>query len=254
LVDRQKLFMARKSAMKKPRKPQPAAATQFTLAASDLTLKLDPKTSLSVMVHTPDKPLKLHRNLLLFLIVCAILFALWLVHNWMYVMRTTESWQPIAFRDAQLDVAVTYPNYATFGEETELLLNVTNRGNEKFSGEVTLLFEGVIPAFPLPGEAGTAKLEQLPPGARSSHRVKFAVRQKPAWFNNGTIPVRLLVITDDCVFRPQDGPGIALAHIGLPLRAVNNFLSSPVGLALIGAVGLLLWEVIRKALFGWEAK
>lgn len=107
-------------------------------------------------------------------------------------------------RDAQLDVAVTYPNYVTFGEETELLLNVTNRGDEKFSGEITLLFEGAVPTFPLPGEACTAKLEKLPPAARSSHCVKFAVRQQSGWFNSGTIPVRVPVVTDDCAFRPQD--------------------------------------------------
>lgn len=246
--------------MKKPPITQPAASAITSIApgapsaSGDWTIKFDRNANLNVTVASPDKPLKIHSNLRWFITAVVIVAFFWILLNVVYVIRNSESQKPVEFRDAKLDVAISYPVYATFEEETELLMNITNRSAEKFSGEVTLLFPGVIPTFPMPGETATAKLEKLPPGSRQSHKIKFAVRREPAWFNSGAIPIKVQVITDDCAFQTQTGPDIALAHIGLPIRAINNFLTGPVGLAIIGAFALLLWEVARKAIFKWEAK
>ncbi|MFN0109848.1 MAG: hypothetical protein ACKVZH_13415 [Blastocatellia bacterium] len=243
--------------MNKAKKPQPVVSAAQAITSGDWTLKFDPQANLNVTVASPNKqPESLHRNLRWFILAFAALFVTWVIFNAKYVWRICETSTPINQRDAKLDVTITYPMYATFGEETDLLMNITNRSDEKFTGEVTLLFEGAMSAFPVPGESATAKLEKLPPGSRHSHRVKFAVRHDPSWYNSGgVIPMRLKVITDECNFQsPVGGPAIALPQFDLPLRAFNNFLSSPVGLAMIGAIALLIWEVIRKFVFKMGAQ
>jgi len=242
--------------MSKPKKPQPAAppppaATSNISERSETTLRLEPDAKLNVTVLTPDKPVQpLSRNLRLFIAACIVLLAAWVPISWFFVMDTRETNPIIEFREASLTISVTYPAYATFKDELEVAMNIANRGTEEFTGNVTLLFQGA-PAYPLPAESATAKLDKLAVGAGHSHRLKFALRQSPRWFSSQTIQTELSAQKGDRTFPTIKGPSIAVAWHTFPLRTINTWLGNSV---VLGVIAALLWEIARKRLFGWEAK
>jgi hypothetical protein len=238
--------------MKKTRRPQPSVPAPPPASIGNLTLKLEPDANLRVTIPTPEKPPQpLSRSLRWFIAVFATLFVLWGGLNAFYVIRTEDTTQPVEFDDARVAVAITYPTYVTFRDDLDLVLNIANRGAEDFTGNVTIVFQGAVPAYPLPAESATAKIEKLAPGAGHSHRLKFALRQKPPWIGGGTINTLVRVATNERSFQPKTGPTISVAHVTLPLRTINAWLGNSV---VLGVIAALIWEVVRKRLLGWEAK
>ncbi len=215
--------------MSKPKKPRPTAPASQPASADN----------------------QINRNLRWFIRVCFVIAAAWLLLSFFYVVRTEDSPRTIEFKDAKIAVALTHPTYATFRDDLDLTLNVTNLGPEDFTGAVTIVFQGGAPAYPLPAETASARIEKLASGAGYSHRLKFALRQNPPLVGGGAINTSLRVATGDCSFKPEAGPPISVAHVALPLRTINSWLGNSV---VLGVIAALIWEVIRKRFFGWEAK
>jgi hypothetical protein len=236
--------------MKKAKKPRPAAPRLRPVNAGDLTLKLEPDANLRVTVLTPEKPQQpLARNMRLLISVFTVLFAMWVWLNWRYVIPT-EYPPPLEFSGAPITVSLAHPTYVAFRDEAELELTVANRGSEDFTGNVTIIFQGNVPAGPLPQEMTTVKITDLVAGASHAHRLKFALRQQTRWFSSEAIRTRLQISSDARPVQSLDGPLINIAPVPL-LQTINAWLKNSVVLAVVAA---LLWEVTRKRFLGWEAK
>ncbi len=216
---------------------------------SPLKLQFDPNAQLQITVVTPDKPdTPLKRSLLLVIAIVIILTLLWFLLSLRYLALSYP--QSTEFNAASLSIAMVHPAYVAYGDDAEMELTVTNRGSQNFTGAVTVSFPGAVPVRPLASETTTMKIEKLASGASATHRLKFALRQQARLFSGEVIPTALQITTDERSFQPTPGPQIAIAPLPF-LRTINSWLSNSV---VVAAVAALIWEVLRKRFFGWEAK
>jgi hypothetical protein len=225
-------------------------ANPITLSlASPLKIQFDAGSQLQITVVTPEKPPAPLNRLMRSLITGVFLLAtLWFYISFLYLPLKFPP--PADANDASLSIAMAHPAYVAYGDEAEMDLTVTNIGGQSFSGSVTINFPGRVPVRPLVSETTTIKIEKLSPNACVTSRLKFALRQQTRWLSGEMIPTRLLIATDDRSFQPVAGPQIAVAPLPF-LRTINSWLGNS---AILGAVAALLWEVVRKRFFGWEAK
>jgi hypothetical protein len=233
--------------------PQPTAAqpaNPITLSLnSPLKIQFDAGSQLQITVVTPEKPpAPLNRWMRSLIIVVFLGALLWSFISFLYLPLkfppSTES------NDASLSIALAHPAYVAYGDEVEMDLSVTNIGAQSFTGGVTINFPGGVPVRPLAPETTTIKIEKLSPNACVTSRLKFALRQQTRLFSSEMIATRLLIANDDRSFPPVAGPQIAIAPLPF-LRTINSWLGNSVVLTAIAA---LLWEVMIKRFFGWEAK
>src|SRR5262249_44877466 len=148
-----------------------------------------------------------------------------------------------------LSAVVAHPGYAAFGDLTEFDLTVTNLGNDPFNGQVTISFKGNIPVQPSPSESTTLKLEPLAPGASATQRLNFSLGRQTGWFSGESLRTELQATSGAQRFHAPIPQPVLVAAIPYP-RTLHDWLRNSV---LSAAVAVLLWEVIRKRFFGWEA-
>jgi hypothetical protein len=235
--------------------PQPIAAPAQTTnpttlsLVSPLKIQFDSDSQLRITVVTPEKPpAPLNRWMRSLILGVFLIALLWFFLSARYLALRFPP--PAEFNDASLSIALAHPAYVAYGDEAEMELTVANIGGQSFTGSVTVNFPGGVPVRPLASETTTIKIEKLSPNACVTSRLKFALRQQTRLFSGEVIPTRLLIATDDRSFQPVAGPPIAVAPLPF-LRTINSWLGNSV---VIAAVVALLWEVMKKRLFGWEAK
>jgi hypothetical protein len=215
-----------------------------------LVLKLDPDAHVRVTVTAPElvrQPLSIGMHILMAGI--AIAAALGLFVYWLFVLPT-EFFSPTEFKDTSMSVSITHPTYVSFGDEAEMALSVTNQGSKVFTGQITVIFKGNVGARPLPSETTAIEIKDLVAGASSANRLRFAFAMDPGWFSKETIGTTLQISSTAAPVQTLPGPEIGVAPVPF-LRTLINLISSS---AIVAAVFVLLGEVVRKRLLGWEAK
>jgi len=240
--------MAKAKQPAQPPIPQPPAPIVLNLP-SPLTLKLEPDAQLNVSVITPEKPKPPFNRLLAgFAAIFIGLAGFWLYLFYTYIVP--RNYPVTTIRDASLSVAIAFPTYFTPGDEAEMEFNIANGGAESFTGHLTVCFADGAPVRPVPPETTTLEVQNLAPGASRSHRLKVALGKSPALFGGETVNSSLRLSTAQCAFQPIAGPQLQTAPWPY-LRTINNWLSST---GVIAAIAAFLWEVMKKTVFGWEAK
>ncbi|HKX33453.1 MAG TPA: hypothetical protein VJ302_37595 [Blastocatellia bacterium] len=236
--------------MKKGKKSRPAPSAPTAVNIGDLTLKLEPDTNLRVTVISPEKaPQPLNRMLLALIVVVIATSAALFFLNVMYVVPTDFP-PPIEFSGPPVSVSLTCPTYVAFKDEAEMALMVTNRSAESYTGNLTVIFKGKVPASPLPDGTTTLKIDKMAAGASHSYRLKFALCHQTQFFCGETIQTVLQLAGDKHPMQALDGPLIRIAPLPM-IRTAMAWLSSSAALL---AVAALVWEVTRKRLLGWEAQ
>jgi hypothetical protein len=234
------------------KKKQPSAAPSPTLHTlslpSPLSVSFDPNTSIKVAVAPPEKALvRMGLQLAILLAAFAVLVVIWSLLFYRYVVERAYSPQPISLSGTPLSVAMAYPARVAFGDEAELDLIVANLGNDSFTGNVVVSFEG---AHLLPNETGAVKVESLSSKESKTYRLKFALLPKASWWSGGAVRTSLQAYSGNRQLSSVNGADIPIARLPYA-RTLILWLRNSV---LTGAVALLLWEVVRKRFFGWEAK
>jgi len=234
---------------KKAAAPSPQPAPVIALPDS-LQLTLEPDARINVTIATEEQPARpLNPRLVRLILFVAAACFVWLALYLKYLQPRTHS-APVALSGSTLVAIVSHPAYIAFGDIAELDLSVTNRGNEPFTGQITLLFQGNIPIQPFPAENTTMKLEPLAAGASATQRIRFSLGQNTRWFLREALRTELRAASATQQFRASIAEPILVAAIPYPRTTHDRLLNS----SLSAAVVLLLWEVIRKRFFGWEAK
>ncbi|MGH9847573.1 MAG: hypothetical protein ACREEM_53465 [Blastocatellia bacterium] len=94
------------------------------------------------------------------------------------------------------------------------------------------------------------KLEPLAAGASATQRIRFSLGQNTRWFSREAIRLELQAASGRQQFHASIPEPILIAAIPAQRTMHDRLINSTFG----AAVALLLWEVIRKRFFGWEAK
>ncbi len=239
--------------MAKPKKDPPAAPSQPTPAPQfpdSLTLKLEPDARIQVTVAQAEQPAKpLNRWLKWLIYAVIILGGCWLGVYGKYIQPRAYS-PGIELSGTALSAKLSHPSFVAFGDEAELDVTITNTGDDTFNGFVTLIFNGNVAPLPLPPETTRLEIKDLSGKASATHRVKFALGESPQWFSGESIRIGLQASSANQRFNSRGESIIRIA----PFPYLRTFSSALSGSAVIIAVAALLWEVVRKRFFGWEAK
>ncbi len=226
---------------------QPAPVIAFP---DSLRINLAPDARINVTLAAaaePARTLNPWLKRLFFLVAAFVVF--WFMLYSRYVSPHTYS-KPVTLSGTSLSAMVSHPAYAAFGDLTELDLTVVNLGADPFTGQVALNFKGNIPAIPFPSESTSLKLESLPPGASATQRLKFSLGRQTGWFSGESLRTEVQLTAGAQRSRALMDQPILVAAIPYPRTTHERLLNS----SLTAAIALLLWEVIRKRFFGWEAK
>lgn len=235
------------------KKQQPSAVTPLPTALavpSPLHISLEPNASIKVALDkTPanTNPTGINRSLYTLFVVFTLLFTVWGWLFYSHVVNRRYSPQPIPLGGTPLLVTLAYPARTAFGDENELDVIVTNSGNDNFTGNVVISLTG---AHLLPNEPGALEIKSLNSKESKTYRLKFALLPKPGAWSGGIIRTSLQTYANNRLLSSVAGDELPIARLPYA-RVLILWLRNS---ALTGAIALLLWEVIRKALFGWEAK
>lgn len=235
------------SAKKKP--SSASAQPRVTLAIpSPLSINFDPNASVKVAVAPAEKTqTTVSLRLRVLLVVFALFAALWFSLFYTHVVERRYSPGPIQLGGTPLSVKMAYPAHSAFGDENELDLIVTNSGNASFTGNIVLSLAG---AHLLPNENGGIEIKNLNSGESKTYRLKFTPLPKTGWYSGGVIRSSLQTFGGDRLLSSVYGDELPIARLPFA-RSLMLWLRNS---ALTGAIALLLWEVVRKIFFGWEAK
>ncbi len=232
-------------------KSQPPATTPspLTLAIpSPLSISFDPNASVKVAVTPPEKAqTKINSRLATLLALFAPLVAIWSSLFYMHVVERHYSPWPIQLGGSPLSVTMAYPAHAAFGDENDLDLIVTNSGPASFTGNIVVSMTG---AHLLPNEPGAVEIKNLNSKESKTYRMKFTPLPKASLYSGGIIGISLQTYAGERLLSVVNGDNLPIARWPYA-RALLLWLRNS---ALAGAIALLLWEVIRKIFFGWEAK
>lgn len=216
---------------------------------TSLSLKLEPDTLVRVAIDKPEQPPPPINIALKVLSGAVITLFLILLSLFVIYIQPRQSYD-VKISGTSLSTIVSHNSYVAFGDEAEIDITIRNDGNESANGALVLLFNGNIHTLPLPSETTKTDIKELVPGASSTHRLKFALGYPPQWFSNKMTHLTVIFVSGKQQFRSQSHSAFSIAPIPY-LRTVSFSL---LGSALTGAIAMLLWEVIRKRLFGWEAQ
>ena len=234
---------------KKKTQPSAAAPSLLTLAVpSPLSISFDPNASIKVAIAPPEKTtVKINSRLATLLAAFALSVAIWSSLFYTHVAQRRYSPQPIPLGGTPLSVTMAYPAHAAFGDEDELDLIVTNLGNDSFTGNVVVSFAG---AHLLPNETGAVEIKNLNSKESKTYRLKFALLPKAGLWSGGIVRTSLQTYSGNRQLSSEKGDDLPIARLPFARRLILWLGNS----ALTAAVALLLWEVIRKLVFKWEAK
>lgn len=235
--------------MKKRNQPSASAQPPVTLAIpSPLSINFDPNASVKVAVAPPEKTqTTISLRLTALLVAFAMLAALWFSLFYTHVIDRRYSPWPIQLGGTPLTVTMAYPARAAFGDDNELDLIVTNAGSASFTGNLVVSMTG---AHLLPNEPGAVEIKNLNSKESKTYRLKFTPLPKSGLYSGGVIGTSLQTYAGDRLLSVVPGDHLPIARWPYA-RTLLTWLRNS---ALVGAVALLLWEVIRKVFFGWEAK
>jgi hypothetical protein len=235
------------------RRKKRRSAISINLPATPLTIKLDSSAPLPVQLSPPQQPasffgriaIKLLLLLMGSLAVVVVSAAVWLKYTYFF--------PPVPAGPqtcGNLTIAVTHPRHVAYGDENELLVTITNKGQDEADATVIVVFDGSARARPLPSDAPNStiiRLERLPREASVSHRLKFDLLA-PA---SGAEYVGLAFGARDwgiCQATPPIRMPIA------PLPYANSFADAVLNrtnlFAVFAAIVLLFWDALRKRVIG----
>jgi hypothetical protein len=228
------------------RKTPPAATLPQPLSlslSSPLSVQFAPDANVKVTVATPDKPpFKLDWRLAALIWVSLTGLSLWFLLYRTHALERTHSPKP-----TPLTVKVVHPARAAFGDEVEMDVVITNQGADSFTGQVIISLEA---AHPLPNETAAVKLEPLGSRESKTHRLKFELEPKACSLCGGIVRASLQTYSGAQQLSAVTGAEIPIARLPYARSLILWLRSS----ALTLAVAALLWEVMRKLVFKWEAK
>lgn len=236
-------------------KQQPSAAPlpqPLSLSlSSPLNIQFAPDTNVKVTVATPDKPpFKINWQLAMLIWVFFVGLYIWFMLYRMHVLERTHS-KPISLAGSPLTVRMVHPARVAYGDEVEMDVIITNQGNDSFTGQVIIALEA---AHPLPNETSAIKLEALGHQESKTHRLKFELEPKACQFCGGIARTSLQVYADKRQMSAITAAEIPIARLPYARSMLLWLRSSTLTLAAIVAVAALLWEMVRKLVFKWEAK
>jgi len=168
------------------------------------------------------------------LIALVVLAGLWGI----YVAPTTPA---VETRDG-LQVALTFPNYLAVGDEGAIDVTVTNLTGGPVTGTLALAFSPLPPVHLLEESEAVIALENFPPSAGRSARVRFQAALTPYPINSGRIDFTPLATLDGQALAAFTTRSTAIA----PFPYLRVLTTGAFG---VSALAGLFWEQIKKRLF-----
>jgi hypothetical protein len=207
-----------------------------------------PDALLHVKLIEPEKEAGPLNSWVILLIAAAIVLGIILLILWgTYVCPRTYP-QPVSV--SQLSVALVSPAYVAIGDEAYLDVTVTNTGTTPITGTVAVVFEGSATAHPVPAQKTVINVDDLAGGASVTQRMGFFIYQTPIFFCQDTVRLSLQVTVDNQCKRVPIRSQISVA----PIPHVKEFVSLLSGSAITTAVVTLLWDEMKKRLFGAKGR
>jgi hypothetical protein len=141
-------------------------------------------------------------------------------------------------------IGYTAPKYIFLAAENTVAVTVLNTSTAPFTGTVTLAFSPEVSLSILPDPDGNTsfKVENLPPAARYSQRIRFMLNESPA---AGKFEFQLKAETPDGHSGVTDWQPMELA----PFSFLHRILKLLAGSSLLAALIGLFWERGKRLLF-----
>jgi len=236
------------------RRGKKRSAISLNLPALPLTIKLDSGAAIPVqLLPPPQQPASFFRRIAMKLLLLIIGSSAVVVVSVAIWLKYTYFFPPVFVKPqtyGNLAIAITRPRHVAFGDENELLLTITNKGQDEADAMVTVVFDGSARARPMPFDAPNStiiKLEKLPREASVSHRLKFDLLA-PA---SGAEYVGLSFGARDWGMCPTTPP---IRMPIAPLSYANSFADAVLNranlFAVFAAIVLLFWDAFRKRVIG----